>query len=741
MASPAATGTRVDLAQWAAQRLHTSGLDFSNDSVWRFDLVRGRGVCSAAEADLPAPEREGRALARLLASVPIGYVPGDLLAGDVGLHFLSAAEREAVEAEAARLRSAPPAAHAPTVAQEMAERFRCEAGYTPAHTCIDCETALREGLAGVMQRVASALEQAGDDEAQSLYRGMLAALRGTVAWARRYGDRLEREAAAAAGPGERERLGHLAALCRRVPERPARTFHEAVQSICFLRVVTAFSEYSGASISLGRLDQLLYPYYARECTGDSERARLGCILVDLWLKLNRFGDAAVTVNLGGLSPDGEDQYNDLTALMLKVSRAVPLPAPLLAFRVHEKTTDAQLESVLVPELLSRGQPTFYGEAACRAVLERRGAGAAEAADFAVNSCMGLVVPGAEFADMWAAKVPAVLALELAINGGKPFAGELPLALQTVPRASYPDFEALFAQCGIYLDELVGWCVDEHAASVARRAAQKPNPFLSALLQGCIERGRNHCAGGVRHYTATFDGFGLVNVADALVAMERLVFCEQRYTLAALVAAAQQDFLGHEEVRDDILACPAYGHGDEGADAMAARVAAVWADSVARRSTPERQLLPAFHTLNLHIAVGQHFGASLDGRRAGAPLAKNIGPALHRGRCDRTDLVRAASGIDQAALGGGQALDLSVDPQELATPAGRTAFRHLLEVYFGRGGLEVQVNGVAAETLRSAMAAPEAHAELQVRIAGFSMRFVHLERAVQEEMCARFADGL
>ena len=735
---------QVSIAERATARRHTAGKEYSNDSVWLFDSVRGRGAFTEEEMALPAPEREGRALARLLATVPIGHVPGDLLVGDVGLHFLSSDERQELEQEAAARKAAPAETGPRSAAAEMARRFRCEAGYTPAHTCIDQERVLRDGLSGILTQVNVTLEATSDGAERSLYRGMRAALEGTIAFAHRYCDLLVQEAKAVADPAERGRLLELAHICRHVPDHPPRTFHEAVQALCLLRVVTGLSEYSSASLSLGRLDQLLLPFYRRECTSNRERERLGVILVDFWLKLNRFGDAAIAVNLGGQGAEGQDQFNELTELMVEVSTALPLPAPLLAFRVHQKTTDEQLTSVLVPELLTRGQPTFYGEEACREALRRRGVTETEAIDFAVNSCMGLVVPGAEFADMWAAKVPALLALELAVNAGEPFqGGEPPLQLRTTPRVEFPDLESIFAQWRDYQSELIAFCMAEHRQSVAQRAVEKPNPFLSALLDGCIQRGRNHCEGGVRYYTATFDGFGLVNIADALVAIERLVFREQRYALAELVAAAKRNYEGDDDaiLHHAILECPAYGYGDRSADAIAARVASAYAELVSAHSSSTCLYLPAFHTLNAHIPVGAAYGASLDGRRRGEPLAKNIGPARRRGRIELTALMQAASDIDQAALSGGQALDISVDPRELNTQPGRQSFRDALSVYFARGGLEVQVNGVSADTLRAAMAKPEDYQDLQVRIAGFSMRFVNLSRDVQEEMVQRFADGL
>jgi len=176
-------------------------------------------------------------------------------------------------------------------------------------------------------------------------------------------------------------------------------------------------------------------------------------------------------------------------------------------------------------------------------------------------------------------------------------------------------------------------------------------------------------------------------------------------------------------------------------AHAGQLADAFADAVSGHNRDGIAYLPSFHTLNAHLGAGAKTAASADGRGAGEPLAKNLGPMLRGPRFDATAVLLSCSTVDQRRFAGGQAVDLSLDGALLGTQGGRAALQALLRTYFGRGGLQVQVNGVTPALLRSAMADPEHHGHVIVRIAGYSARFVSLSRAVQEEMVHRFECGL
>lgn len=705
-------------------------------------LLRAEALQDPGVSHAPPPLREGLVFAHVLEHMPIGILPGTGLVGEFGPDYCTPAQLARWLPEDEAPSAAPQSAAEPSPVQLMAERFHCRGSDGGnAHTTVDYGRVVEEGLWAIVAQVEA--RRGGASEEQRAYLdGMGAALRGVIRWAERYAELAERLAAQAEERSDRGRLLQVARHCRRVPGLPARTFAEAVQGIWLVHLAVGLSEGSGSSLSLGRLDQYLLPLFTRDLDRGVPLEDVEAALAELFRALNDFfGDPACAVNLGGAGEGGEDQFNPLSRMIVETAGRLRLPAPILAARIHRNLSQEAFDLYTDAGLVEIGQPTFYGEEACVQALLRRGVPESDVHGWAANSCMGLMMPGQEWSNMWGSVVNLLLPLELALNGGRPFIHELPLDLHTPPVAGHADFESLFGAVCRYTEELVDLLISHTAQATERRGRERPNPFVSALLADCIERGRDRLRGGCRYQTVIVEAFGLVNVADALVAIRELTFERGSHTLDALVRAARADWEGHEDILHAVRRAPKFGNGDPVADEMTCRLTDCFAAFVSRHSRDGLYYLPSFHTLNAHIAAGAATAASLDGRRAGEPLAKNIGTSPGRATSGHTALMRSAASIDQAVFNGGQALDIRVDPGLLRTSEGRRKFQALLRTYFDMGGLQVQVNGLSADVLRRAVAEPEAHRDLIVRIAGYSAVFVSLPTGVQEEMVARFEAGM
>jgi formate C-acetyltransferase len=722
--------------------------------IWKqIDFLRQEALREPQIDAAPDPVREGRIFAFTLAHLPLDILAGSHLAGAFGADWSSptglGAELGArcnawSLAEAARRATAPPAA--PNPWGLLHERFHCFASSGgDAHTTVNHARVVTLGLDGILAEIER--ELTGSDTARRDYLlGMQAALGGLKQWATRFASLAEQRAESATVPCEKQRLLGIAARCRRIPAQPARTLLEALQAVWFVQLGIGISERSSASLSLGRLDQYLYPLYEQERADGATVEELGENLADFFRTLNTFGDPACTVNLGpAIGPHSpvaaENRFNPLSRLILDTAKRLRLPSPILAVRIHRDIPPEVFDVFTDPALVDMGQPTFYGEEPCRRALERRGVPADQVPGWAANSCMGLVMPGAEWANMWGSVVTLLLPLELALNHGRPFRHDLPFPLRTAAPESYATFEELFETVGAFTTELVDLCINETETRTRQNGETRPNPFVSALLDDCVRRGQDRLLGGCRYQTVTVESFGLINAADALLAIRTLAFEERRFTLAEMVEAARGDFLVRPDVLRAIMTVAKFGNGDPEADGMARRLSDRFAAAVLRHSHDGVYYAPSFHTLSAHIPAGAKMAASLDGRRAGEPLAKNMGTTPGRAREGHTALIRSAAAIDQAAYFGGQALDLRVDPATLRTQDGRRKFQALLQTYFRLGGLQVQVNGVSAETLRRAMAEPETHRDVLVRKAGFTTRYVGLPPSEQQELITRVEAGL
>ena len=616
----------------------------------------------------------------------------------------------------------------------LLSRYLTDINFTPAHTCIDYGGILRNGLEHYVLQVEKELETHPGDLC-------LAAMRSSLQAAGILADRFAAAAkemlAKTTDAAQKLRLEKMYdALCR-VPRKSARTFLEAVQAVWLLHTLTPVSERSWASISLGRMDQYLYPYYEKHLAqgGTAEEAK--AILKNLFILLDSYGDGACALNVGGADAQGKDMCNALTRLLLEVEKECALRAPIFAVRVTPEMPSELMEKLIDFDLFKIGQPTFYGEMNCRRAVRDRGAAEADAVDFSVNSCMGLMCPGKEFADMWGIRFNAHLPLELTVNSGLPLEGQDDLSFCVAP-VQPESFEVLFEQFGRYTEAMLTACAKLHDAVSMEYAANTPNPFVSALTDGCVQN-RQDRAMGARYNTVTVETMGVINTCDALLAIRELVFEQKKYTLAEFVAAAKADYCGHEKLRRDILKCKKYGMNDAQADALCRRVCDMVYRVCKAGCHDNRYYLPSLHTIDVNVGYGGMMGATLDGRRSGEPVNKNANPSHLLCAPVHTGVILSAAALDQYKFSGGQPIDLFFDRAWFETKESREKIRHLILTYFGQGGLQFQVNSVDIELLEKAHLAPEQYPQVVVRKGGYSVRFNELPAETRESFIAAYRE--
>jgi len=377
------------------------------------------------------------------------------------------------------------------------------------------------------------------------------------------------------------------------------------------------------------------------------------------------------------------------------------------------------------------------------MLTARGVPPVDLARLSINSCMGVVVSGAELDDMWAVVLLLPLALEVAVAGGRAPDGTPLPAFASCCRETYHSFNELFEAYLRTSASTLECLAARYRQAAAYRAQYYPNPLLSGLLDACRTRGLDRLAGGPRYHSAVVEGFGWANVSDALVAIETLVFQRGVVTLPQLLKAARADYVGHEELRRMVGDCPKYGNDHPIAETMARRVLEAFIAAVnAQNGTGDHVAFRAsLHTLNHHVTMGACAPVGLDGRRYGAPLNKQLGPSIWAALSGPTAVLASAARLPVDALPGGQALDISLPAGMLDDAAGRARFLALLRGYFSLGGADLQVNTLSPAMLRAAQDDPAAYPNLIVRVAGYSEYFHKLARPVQDDLITRFEAGL
>ena len=614
-----------------------------------------------------------------------------------------------------------------TLSNHLRDDLKMHIAFTEAHTLINYGKIVSEGLATYIKKVEAELEKYPDDE---YLLAMDICLSAVGIYAERFKRIAEEQLSNCDDENDKKRLGNIISALSNVPLNPARNFLEGVQSVWIMHTLIAVSEQGFGSISIGRIDQYLHPLYEKFLNEGGTEDEARAILKQLFLLLDSYGDGACAMNIGGLSKDGKDMINSLSLLLIKVEKEMSLRAPIFAVRVHPDFPDEVLDDLIDFDLFKIGQPTFYGELPCRKAVAKRGVDESEAIEFSANSCMGLILSGSEFSDMWGIRFNSQIPLELAVNGGKPFGNPLLFDLKTVP-FSNGSFDELVDKYGEYFKEVFDLCADTYCRFANGSALNRPNPLLSAMTDGCV-KARADRSVACKYNTVTVETLGLVNACDGLLAIKELVFEKKKYTIADFIAAAKSNYEGYEDMQHDILKCKKYGMNDPEANALIKRVADMISCACRSRYEGNRTYLPSLHTIDANVFYGRIIPATLDGRKKGEPLNKNANPALQLKSREHTSVVLSATALDQTDFSGGQPIDLYFDKSWFKDKASRDKIKALIHTYFEMGGLQFQVNSIDLELLEKAYLEPEKYPDVIVRKGGYSVRFNEMSQAARAE---------
>ena len=586
-------------------------------------------------------------------------------------------------------------------------------GYT--HSIPNYGRVLREGLRGHEARVADGLalaQQRADTEKVDFYLGMTDVVAGIHAWHQHVVRVLERW-----NPNsvfEARRRDMLVAALWQVPFGPARTFYEAL-------VAYNFIFYLDDCDNPGRLDRELTPFYRADVEAGVLSRESALEMLQTFTD-NVAANDAWSAAIGGSLPDGSPAYNEVTSLCLEAVHGRHRPSYELAVRedMPEAVWDAALDAVAT----GCGQPAFYNDPAYVEGLgdPRLGVRPEDAVWWNGGGCTETMVHGCS----------NVGSLDAGIN--------LLLILEGTLTRSLPDAQTFEGLLTAYYRDVTA-VVEDIADGVSRlqraKAEVAPQPMRSLLIDDCIDRGVEFNAGGARYNWSVVNVAGLANVADALAAVREVVFEAQEVTETVLLDALRTDFAGSERLRQRLRACPRYGNDQPVVDELAAAIAThVFGAFDAHTPWRGGAFLPSCIMFTTYAAVGEHVGATPDGRHAGEPLADSIGPVTGRDRQGPTAMLRSVTRLPLASALGTPVLNMRFARTLFDEPESRQAIRDLIETYFDLGGLQIQLSVVDREVLEDAMVHPERHEDLIVRVGGFSAYFNSLTPALKQAILER-----
>jgi len=734
----------------------------------RFCFERARAVTRSyreTEGE-PASIRRAKALREVFETMPIFIREGELLVGQRAAvlagrsvypeYHLNGLTRETAPSEiweywaeksisAITRRTYPE--RLKLAEREMAAGYVTGSGSGFGHVIVDYEKALHRGFAAIRREAEDALADTAesDPEGRAFLSSVVIACGGIISWANRYADLAESLAGGEGNPERREELLRISETCRRVPAYPARNFTEALQSFWFVHMAMHIEQY-GWSISAGRFDQYMFPYYDKDLTGGAlSQEQAWELLLSLWVKFMENVDTGVknttfqNLTLGGQDSQGRDQSNTLSILCLEATVALGFNQPALSVRWHEKIDPAFWNRVHETIAQGLGMPALFNDNVIIKGLSSHGVRPEDAVGYGIVGCVEPCIPGKEQGMTAGGHLNCAKALELALNAGRSMITGILIGEETRDPVEFEGFDDLWEAYREQAEYLAGLNVLSAHISGEVQKAHGACPLMSALLDDCLAKRRDMVHGGTRYNLPGVAIFGPANTCDAMMAVRKFVCEEKRLSWGELRDVLLNDYAGREDLR--LLfsrRTPRYGNDIPEADALMNRINDVharffWKQVDSRNGRFTSGVWP----VNSHVSAGHWTAATPDGRHKGAPLVDGVGACQGADRKGPTALLNSVARLNNIDhWTAGNTCNIKFTATSIRTGEAIGRMRDLAVTFMRLGGQELQINVVDAAILRDAMARPEEYSDLVVRVAGYSAYFTMLSADIQEEIISR-----
>ncbi|AWK50576.1 formate C-acetyltransferase/glycerol dehydratase family glycyl radical enzyme [Clostridium beijerinckii] len=628
--------------------------------------------------------------------------------------------------------------------------------HAQGHICPNCKEWLALGPEGIKQKALKKIKDS-NKENKDFYESIVIVMEGTQEFMMRYHNLMKERANTVSDGVLKSNMFAVAENCENLSKRPAKSFHEAVQSIWFLFVILHM-ESNASSFSPGRMDEFLYPYYKKDIEDgilDNEKALE--IIECIWLKFNQivylrnshsakfFAGFPIGFNIaiGGQNEDGNDFSNELSFLFLKAQEHLGLPQPNLSVRLHKETSEELLKESIKVVARGSGMPQFFNDEAVISSIMKLGISEKDARDYAIVGCVEITTQGNNLGWSDAAMFNLNKTLELTLNNGNCLLTGDSIAPNLGNITNYKTYEelekAFESEIDYFIDKMILACEQVEKAHID----VLPSPFLSSVIDDCIEKGIDVTAGGAVYNLSGIQMIQVANLADSLAAIKLLVYDEKRISKEDLLKALQSNFEGYEVIRAMLLnRAPKYGNDVEWVDEIGAKWARYFNNKLTHYTNYRGgRYHTGMYTVSAHVPMGENVGASTDGRYAKQPLADGgMSPVYGRDAAGPTAVLNSVSRLDNILTTNGGLLNMKFLPEFFKTENGVDKFSKFLRTFVDLEIPHIQFNVLRREDLLDAQKNPENYRSLTVRVAGYTAYFTELAGELQNEIIARTSYG-
>ena len=612
------------------------------------------------------------------------------------------------------------------------------------HVIVDYEKVLKNGLRGLLDEING---KEGD-----YYEAVRTEISAVLRFAERFSHLATEMAEEESDDLRKSELREIARICKKVPAEPTESFQEALQSFWFIQLLIQ-TESNGHSMSTGRFDQYVYPFYEADIKNERISNDYALELLEvLWVKLtslikirNEYYSVAFAghpmfqnLTIGGQNSDGTDASNDLTRLILQATANIRVTQPSVSFRWHKNTPeDIKLQVV---DVISKGLgiPGLFNDDAIIPMMLEKGTDPSEVHEYSVLGCVEPIIGGKSDPRQNIGYVNLPKILEVTLNNGRdPKTSEL-VGRETGDPRDFKSFDDLWLAFEEQIDYTIEMLTSADRIAAGIISEHVPTPFISSLLEGCNESGKTMQEGGVLYNSGGIMGVGIAIVADSLEVLRKYVFEENEISMDKFLQILTNDYEGHEELRVKLENDPSkYGNDIERVDYLARDTGKAFCNSIqSRMTTRDGPYHGALFSVSMYIPQGEVLGATPDGRKAGYMISDGVSPTQNRDVNGPTAAMKSVARLDHALCYNGTLYNMKFTPDFFDTDSRRKKFISMVDSYFTMGGFHVQYNVVSRETLEDAKVNPLQHRDLIVRVAGYSAYFIELDPFVQDEVIAR-----
>jgi len=612
-------------------------------------------------------------------------------------------------------------------------------GVAENHTVLGYEKVLRLGFSGILAEIKEGLKNLDLNDAASVKRKQLLECAAVVAEnacniGKRYEKKAEEKLKNCLSYERAQDLNRMIEVLDSVPHGPAKTFHEAVQSLWFAHIINTWEDGINAN-SIGRIDQILYPFYKK----DIEEGRIAKdeafeLLCCLWIKLYRDYDVQQAM-IGGVDQNGDDAANELSTMILDVTDALGF-VRCLSVRLHKGSPQKLIKRALQVVGKGSGIPFFFNDDILIPALVSNGIELRDARDYAAIGCVEITIPGKANPHAVSNRINLLKCLELALNDGV----SLTTGEQAGPKTGsvskmtcMQDIVAAYKKQAEYFTGIA--CFESNRLEL-QNSLTLPMVYKSILTEGCLKSGRDFNDGGAKYNYHESMPMGIPNVADSLAALQKLVYENRKYTLKEVADILKGNF-ADETVRQEFLnRAPKFGNDDDLVDSYAARVLEHFCKTLKNiKGISGLGFFAQPFTFLWLIEAGSMTAATPDGRREGENIAYSISPMQGRDSSGLTAVLNSIAKLPSKMAAGSTSAIIEVDPA-LFERDKIDQMVIMLQTAFQKGVGQIQFNVTNAETLKKAQAEPEKYQNLAVRVSGFSQRFCLLDKKLQDHIIAR-----